>query len=69
MQYGDDESMVLFDDLNYVEADVRGHILSVKNPKSGMITVDSVGGIIHENPVMECTGEVKVRTGKERIAG
>jgi len=52
-----------------VEADVRGHIMSVKNPKSGIIIADSVGEIIHENPVMECTGEVKVRTGKERIAG
>ena len=44
-----------------VEADVRGHIISVKNPKSGMIMADSVGEIIRENPVMECTGEVMVR--------
>ena len=44
-----------------VEADVRGHIISVKNPKSGMIMADSVGEIIRENPEMECTGEVMVR--------
>lgn len=44
-----------------VEADIRGHVLSVKNPKSGTITVDSVGEIIKEAPVMECTAEIFVR--------
>ena len=44
-----------------VEADVRGHILSVKNPRSGHIICDSVGEIIREDPVMECTGEVVLR--------
>lgn len=44
------------------EADVRGHILSVKNPKSGRILADSVGDVIREDPVMECTGEVVLRT-------
>lgn len=41
-----------------VEADVRGHIISVKNPKSGLIMADSVGEVINEAPVMECTGRV-----------
>lgn len=44
-----------------VEADVKGHVISVKNPKSGTITVDSVGEIIKEAPVMECFGEIVVR--------
>lgn len=44
-----------------VEADVIGHVISIKNPKSGVITVDSVGEVIHDNPVMECTGEVIIR--------
>ena len=44
-----------------VEADVRGHIDSVKNPRSGVITCDSVGEIIRDNPVMECVGEVVCR--------
>lgn len=44
-----------------VEADIKGHVISIKNPKSGVITVDSVGEIIHENPVMECNGAVIVR--------
>ncbi|MDE5779204.1 MAG: DUF3737 family protein [Lachnospiraceae bacterium] len=54
-----------------VEADVKGHILSVKNPKSGRIVADSVGEIIHENPVMECTGEVCLRekSGWKESAG
>ncbi len=48
-----------------VKADIRGHIDSVKNPKSGTITVDSVGEIITDNPVMQCTGKVILRPRKE----
>lgn len=44
-----------------VEADVKGHVISIKNPKSGTITVDSVGEIIREAPVMECFGEIVIR--------
>ena len=44
-----------------VTADIRGHVDSIKNPRSGTITVDSVGEIITEDPVMECTGEVIIR--------
>lgn len=44
-----------------VEADIKGHVISVKNPRSGKIIADSVGEIIRENPVMECYGEVVVR--------
>ena len=44
-----------------VEADVRGHILSVKNPRSGSITADSVGEIILGDAVMDCTGQVHIR--------
>ena len=45
-----------------VEADVRGDILSVKNPRSGHITADSVGEIIMtDDTVMECKGEVHIR--------
>lgn len=44
-----------------VEADIKGHVVSVKNPKSGTIILDSVGEIIRENPVMECCGQVVIR--------
>lgn len=44
-----------------VDATITGHVTSIKNPKSGTITCDSVGEIIHENPVMECNGQVVIR--------
>lgn len=44
-----------------VHATIEGHVDSIKNPRSGEIVVDSVGEIIHEDPVMECTGRVVVR--------
>jgi hypothetical protein len=44
-----------------VEADINGHIDSIKNPKSGTITADSVGKIIQEKAVMDCSGKVVIR--------
>ena len=44
-----------------VEADIVGHVDSIKNPKSGRIVADSVGETIWEEPVMECTGEIVIR--------
>ena len=44
-----------------VDADVRGHIDSVKNPKSGRIVADSIGEIIYGDAVTECNGKVFVR--------
>lgn len=44
-----------------VQATITGNVLSIKNPRSGCITVDSVGEIIRGDAVMECTGQVIVR--------
>ena len=44
-----------------VEATVNGHIDSVKNPRTGNITADSVGEVIMGEAVMECTGQVHIR--------
>ncbi len=45
-----------------VDATVNGHVDSIKNPRSGHITVGSVGEIIMtDDVVMECTGEVHIR--------
>jgi len=44
-----------------VEATVHGHILSVKNPKSGTIVADSVGEIIREGSIMPTEGKVILR--------
>lgn len=41
-----------------VEATVDSHVDSVKNPRSGRIVVNSVGEVIMEDAIMECTGEV-----------
>ena len=35
-----------------VEVDIKGHVDSIKNPKSGTITVDSVGERINEDSIM-----------------
>lgn len=53
-----------------VEAEIKGHVISVKNPKSGIITVDSVGEVVWDDPVMECTGKIIVREKEipERIS-
>lgn len=44
-----------------VNADIKGHVDSIKNPKSGKIIVDSVGEIIHEDAIMEVNGQVIIR--------
>ena len=44
-----------------VHATIEGHVDSIKNVRSGEIVVDSVGEIIREDAVMECTGRVVVR--------
>ena len=48
-----------------VEADVHGHIISVKNPMSGTILADEVGEIIIENPVYPTDCRVILREAKE----
>ena len=41
-----------------VDADIKGSILSVKNPKSGKIVADEIGEIILENSIMEDTCDI-----------
>ena len=47
-----------------VDADIRGNIISVKNPKSGKIVADSVDEIIMEDAIMPCNGKVILREEK-----
>lgn len=42
-----------------VEADIVSDVLSIKNPRSGRVSVESVGEIIMDDP--EAEGEVVVR--------
>jgi hypothetical protein len=44
-----------------VNADIIGHIDSVKNPKSGRIIADSVGEIIYDQSVIDALGKVEIR--------
>ena len=45
-----------------VQADIRGHVDSIKNPRTGDITVDSVGEILMtDDTVMDCCGKVHIR--------
>ncbi len=44
-----------------VEADIKGEVLSVKNPKSGLIIADAIGEIIRDGAVYDCNGVVKLR--------
>ena len=44
-----------------VEATINGHVDSVKNPRSGVVVLDSVGEVIMGDAVMECTGKVLIR--------
>lgn len=44
-----------------VDADIKGHIVSVKNPKSGIISADSLGELIMEDAVVPCCAEVVLK--------
>ncbi|MCR5199518.1 MAG: DUF3737 family protein [Saccharofermentans sp.] len=44
-----------------VEADIKGHIDSVKNPASGTIVADSIGEIIKEDSIMESKAKITQR--------
>ncbi len=44
-----------------VIAELNGHVVSIKNPLSGKIVVDSVGEIISDGAVCDCKGKVVVR--------
>lgn len=43
-----------------VNADIKGKIDSVKNPKSGIITADIIGEIINEKPVIKCGCKIEI---------
>ena len=45
-----------------VEATISGHVLSIKNPRNGHITVDTVDEVLFtDDTVMDCTGKVIIR--------
>ena len=44
-----------------VNAELNGHVISIKNPRLGKIVVDSVGEIISDGAVYDCKGKVIIR--------
>lgn len=48
-----------------VKADICGHIVSVKNPRSGYISADSIGETILEDSIMDSTCKITVRTDEK----
>ncbi|MCI8554889.1 MAG: DUF3737 family protein [Clostridiales bacterium] len=50
-----------------VEAEIKGKILSVKNPRSGRITADAVGEIIQEDSIMESGCRIEIRAEKRTL--
>ena len=44
-----------------VDASIKGNVLSIKNPKSGHILLDSVGEIITSDSAYECTATIEIR--------
>lgn len=45
-----------------VKAEIKGNIVSVKNPASGSIEADSIGEIILDGSIIECRCEIKEKT-------
>ncbi len=51
-----------------VQADINGHIDSIKNPKSGSIVADSIGAFITDNSIIDSDAIVVVRDDKYKTA-
>lgn len=58
------ESTDLAFEYSTVDADIRSHVDSVKNPISGRITADSIGEIIHEESRVDTSSTVITERGK-----
>ena len=44
-----------------VEADIKGHVDSIRNILSGKVVVDSLGEYVQDEHVLECNGVVEIR--------
>ena len=49
-----------------IDADIKGHIKSIRNIMSGKAVVDSLGEYIQEEQVRECKGIVEIRHKEEK---
>ena len=51
---------------SHVNASIKGDVVSVKNPKSGKITADSIGKIILKDSIMKSRAKIIVRQSKKK---
>ena len=49
-----------------VNADIKGHVDSIKNLLSGKVVVDSLGEYIHDEQIRECKGIIEIRPKEEK---
>ncbi len=49
-----------------VDADIKGHIDSIRNVLSGKVVADSYGEYVQDEHVFECKGEVKTRDEEDK---
>ena len=49
-----------------VDADIKGHIDSIRNVLSGKVVADSYGEYVQDEHVFECKGEVKTRDAEDK---
>ena len=48
-----------------VDADIKGHVDSIRNVLSGKVVVDSLGEYVQDEHVLECNGVVEIRKKEE----
>ena len=48
-----------------VDADIKGHVDSIRNVLSGRVVVDSLGEYVQDEHVLECNGVVEIRKKEE----
>jgi hypothetical protein len=48
-----------------IEADIKGHVGSIRSVLSGKIVVDSLGEYVQEGQVRECKGVIEIRSKEE----
>ena len=48
-----------------VDADIKGHVDSIRNVLSGKVVVDSLGEYVQDEHVLECKGVIEIRPKEE----
>ena len=49
-----------------VDADIKGHVDSIKNLLSGKVVVDSLGEYVQVEQIRECKGIIEIKSKEEQ---